>query len=298
LFLAILPALPAWPQSPALFPDPTALAAELRRLSTGLDEGHGTQIAAQLPSIWAVEAGGHHYSIATRPLRNALESAGADPERARTWIANLELQLDSYATAPPAAPTAAARLQAILSRREFAGVKPPAPWELLWQAIVGWIYKALRDLLSFVGGDSTGGKVLFAIAAIAAIVFLEAWLLGLWRKKRGTLSSAAQPPAPAWTWQRWAILAREAADRGDTRTAIHCCYWAAVVRLQDLRLLPADLTHTPREYLRLLPRRECSHEPLAFLTAALERCWYANRPAAPNDLSQSLNHLEALGCRL
>jgi hypothetical protein len=90
----------------------------------------------------------------------------------------------------------------------------------------------------------------------------------------------------------------EARERGDIRTAIHCAYWAGVVRLQDMQLLPRDLTRTPREYLSLLPIHEVSHAPLAALTAALERFWYAARPASPADLRESLDHMEALGCRL
>jgi hypothetical protein len=101
-----------------------------------------------------------------------------------------------------------------------------------------------------------------------------------------------------WTWQTWVVAAREAADRGDRRAAIRCAYWAAVVRLQDLRLLPQDLTRTPREYLGLIPRHDDTQPSLAALTSALERFWYAGRAANADDFRESVNHLEALGCRL
>jgi len=39
-------------------------------------------------------------------------------------------------------------------------------------------------------------------------------------------------------------------------------------------------------------------EPLTALTMGLERAWYANRGAGPEDFRESLSHLEALGCLL
>ena len=39
-------------------------------------------------------------------------------------------------------------------------------------------------------------------------------------------------------------------------------------------------------------------EPLAALTARLEKVWYANRGARPEDYQDSLRQLEALGCPL
>jgi hypothetical protein len=39
-------------------------------------------------------------------------------------------------------------------------------------------------------------------------------------------------------------------------------------------------------------------EPLTALTRKLEVIWYANRGARPEDYSESLRQLEALGCSL
>ena len=97
-----------------------------------------------------------------------------------------------------------------------------------------------------------------------------------------------------------------AASRGDFREAVHCTYWAAIVRLEDISILPQDRTKTPREYLRLVTEPALGELapqphyrlPLAAMTSQFERIWYANRPAGPEDFQESLRQLEALGCQL
>ena len=285
------------PQPPpsGVYQNPQALAAELRRLQQAVHEGHGDHVTAAMPSSWTVRGvSGHSYTILSEQLRNSIDT----PDMAEEWLSGMAHQLEGYATGRAAAPDARAQLSRILARPEFSNVKPPSPVELYWQSFRNWLLQQLARLFSLAGGNTIRGKVLFALVAIAAIIVLESWLLNLWGARRRKLPATPQSSVPAWTWQKWAVAAREAADRGDTRTAIHCCYWAAVVRLQDLRRLPGDLTHTPREYLRLVPAHESSHTALAALTECLERIWYANRPADPGDLDRTFSYLETLGCRL
>jgi hypothetical protein len=47
-----------------------------------------------------------------------------------------------------------------------------------------------------------------------------------------------------------------------------------------------------------LAARPAHREPLAALTSRLERIWYANRGAGPDDFRESLHQVEALGCQL
>jgi hypothetical protein len=277
----------AYAQSSPVYPDPTSLAAELHRL------GNSGQIASSLPAAWVVEASGRSYSISTAPLRRM------SSERAqRAWLDQLARQLESASAQPSPSPSARTQLDRILSRREFAPVRPPTLWERITQRILDWIAGIIRNILAYAKQHPTGDTILFWLAAAIAVGFLGFWLLRLWTGKRRTQFPQSEPAALGWTWQQWVLAAREARDRGDMRAAIHCAYWAAVVRLQDLQLLPRDLTRTPREYLGLLPNQESSHAPLAALTSALERFWYAARPVTPADLRESLDQLEALGCRL
>jgi hypothetical protein len=294
LGLFCLSGLLACAQSTPVFPDPASLAAELHRLEKAVSEGRGPQVASSLPASWVVETPGRRYSISTAPLRKMI----ASPGRAQLWLDQLARQLESSSTAanPPA--SARTRLDQILSRREFAPVRPPTLWERLSQRILDWIVGIIRNILAYAKQHPTGGTILFWMAAAVAVGFLGFWLLRLWSGKRRTPLPQPEPATLGWTWQQWVLLAREARDRGNMRRAIHSAYWAGVVRLQDLQLLPRDLTRTPREYLGLLPNHEISHVPLAALTSALERFWYAARPACPADLRQSLDNLEALGCRL
>jgi hypothetical protein len=125
------------------------------------------------------------------------------------------------------------------------------------------------------------------------------------RDRFDTLASSGSVIAPR-TWQEWIRMAREAANRGDYREGVHSAYWAGIVRLEDSGVLPRDRTRTPREYLRLVTEpssgellsRPMHREPLAALTSRLERIWYANRGAGPEDFHDSLRQLEALGCPL
>jgi hypothetical protein len=286
--LLTLSAASAPGQSGTVFPDPNSLAAELHRL-----EKAGPQVVSSLPPSWVVENHGRRYSISTAPLRKIPNA----PDQVR-WLDHLAQQLDSSSAAAGAPASARVQLDRILARREFAGVGPPSPWARLFQFIGDWIFGILRKIFDFARQHPTGETILFwLLAAVAAGVPIF-WLLRLRGGKRRTVPSQAEPPVPDWNWQRWVVLAREARERGDARAAIHCAYWAGVVRLQGVRLLPRDLTRTPREYLRLMPDRDGSYPPLAALTSALERVWYADRPAGPDDLRESINHLEALGCSL
>src|SRR5579863_1536589 len=286
--LLTLSAASAPAQANAVFPDPNSLAMELHRL-----EKAGPRAVSSLPSSWVVENKGRRYSISTAPLRKIAR----EPDQAR-WLDHLAQQLAN--SPPPAGAPASARVQldGILARREFAGVGPPGPWERLVQFLFGWVLGVLRKIFDFARQHPTGETILFWLLAAVAAGVPVFWLLRLRMGKRRTAPPHEEQPAPDRSWRQWVVLAREARERGDARAAIHYAYWAAVVRLQDVRLLPRDLTRTPREYLRLIPERDSSHAPLAALTSALERFWYADRPAGVDDLRESINHLEALGCSL
>jgi hypothetical protein len=297
--LFCLAGLLAQAQSPPVlpdkaFPDPGSLAAELHRLEKAVGEGRGPQIVFSLPASWVVEASGRRYSISTVPLRKMI----ASPSQTQLWLDQLARELESFPAARDTATSARAQLDRILARREFAPVRPPTLWERLTQRIIDWISGIIRRIVAYARQHPTSGTILFWLAAAVAVGFLGFWLLRLWNGKRGVPLSQPEPATLGWTWQQWVFSAREAREQGDMRRAIHCAYWASVVRLQELQLLPRDFARTPREYLGLVPDYEISHAPLAALTSAMERFWYAARPASPADLHESLANMESLGCRL
>lgn len=287
---------------------PRSLAAELRGLQSVLGDRSGAQARA-LPSAWDVETPERRYSISTEPLRTLLEAARRDKSdssirQAKAWLGMLAQQLEGFETAARVSSAGArARLDRILAGHEFAGAGPPSPLELLRRRIAGWIQKVLQRIFGAMAEHPTTSEFLFWVLAAGCVGFLAVWLLRWWTRDRGI------PPLPrpdrtqttVLTSEEWLAAAHRAAAEGDWREAIHNTYWAAISRLQQSGALPEDLTHTPREYLRLVRAGEDAGETAratAALTSGLERFWYARRAARAEDFCESLNHLEALGCQV
>jgi hypothetical protein len=290
--------------------DPASFAAEIHRLKSVLQEKTSPdEIAAfrdSLPPSWTIVTPEHTYSISSQPLRNQLISLPR--EKTLAWMDRLSEEIESYSAAhPKKSSNARAELDHILAQSEFAAVRPPSSWDLLRQRITAWLERLLIKLLSGMGRHPIAGRVLFWLIVIGGVVCIALWLFR-YLVSRDRLDSL-QPSSSiisSRTWQEWIRAAREAASRGDFREAVHSCYWAGIVRLEDSGVIPKDRTKTPREYLRMvaqpapgeLASRPAHREPLAALTSRLERVWYANRAAGPEDFQDSLRQLEALGCPL
>jgi hypothetical protein len=279
-------------------PDPQALAAQLRQIQSDLDSKGAPAVLAGLPSTWDVATPGRPYSISTEPLRSLLVSG--EIREAKAWLDQVAQQLESFAKAPSeAVPNARGTLDRILARPEFAGVRPPSAWDLFRERVVAWIASLIQKLFGFAAQHPTGGQVLFWVLVIAAVGLLAAWLIRIWTRRDPMLSLPRVNPAErSRSWEAWVRAAREAANQGNLREAIRCTYWAAVARLQENHVLPEDLTHTPREYLRLISAPQPFLQPLTALTAGLERFWYGGQAAELDDFQASLKQLEALGCKL
>ncbi len=281
--------------------DPAELAAHLRQIQAGLDS-KGAAVLVGLPAAWEVETPDHRYSISTEPLRSILVSARGDRIQAsKDWLDLIARQLEGFSKTPAeAGPDARGTLDRILARPEFAGVRPPTAWDLFRQRVVLWLASLVQRFFSFAAQHPTGGKILFWVLLVGAVGGLAVWLFRVWTRRDPAFS--LPPPNPgvqAQSWEAWVRAAREAANRGDAREAIHCAYWAGISRLQERHVLPEDLTRTPREYLRLVPAPEtAAAAPLTALTAGLERFWYAGQAAHSDDFEASLKQLEALGCKL
>lgn len=275
----------------SVFENPHALSIELRRLKTSIQEGHRREVQEALPLAWVVTSNKRDYPILTDPLKSELESK--DDAAAEAWLEQAAGQLElpqegQRADGPRAA------LTRILSRREFADVRPPGRWERFKAWLSNWIGNLLGRLFGFAG--QSAGRFIWGLGA-AAVVFLALWLYRALQKGTQPLSLSSPEAQPVRTWEQWVRAAQGALSQGDFRTAAHAAYWAGVSRLQDERLLPADTTLTAREYLRLIPENRRAHVPFAALTSGLERFWYANRPATSADVQELFGNMEALGCR-
>ena len=290
--------------------DAMSLSAELNRLD-GLLQRQPTknqmaELRDALPKKWTLTTPERTYSISTEPLRNELTALSS--KGARTWVERLDQEIaDSSSPTAEDSGKARAELDSILARPEFNAVRPPSAWELLKQRIAAWIERLLLRFFGVIGEHPMGGKILFWVIIIAAVLGIGLVLFRfLSTRERISSLPASESVVRSLTWQEWIRISREAARRGDFREAVHSAYWAGIVRLQDASVMPKDSTRTPREYLRLatdpppdaLPVPANYRQPLANLTSRLEYVWYANRGAAAEDFNESLRQLEALGCQL
>ena len=293
---------------------PASLAKELRRVKKTFEESGDIQVLAALPAAWQVETPERNFSISSEPLR-VLLARQADPKeralntaKAAAWLDHLADYLAGSGTASVGSrPRERAELARILARPEFAGNAPPTRWELLQQRIITWIRDMIERIFSFAAQHPSGSKLLFWVMVTAAIGILGTFLLRLWTRANQTLSlTVPERAGRVRSWEEWLRASRAAAERGELREAIRMAYWAGVVRLQEIRALPVNTSQTPRENLRLLfepkPGREPAspvfQESLTGLTSSLERFWYAGRLAGPDDVNESMRHLEALGCKV
>ena len=293
---------------------PASLAKELRRVKQSLEESGDIRTLAALPPAWEVGTPDGNFSISSEPLRVLLARQAGPKERTlntakgMVWLDHLAETLEGAGTASAGPrPQARAELTRILARPEFAGNAPPTRWELIQQRILNWIRDMLQRIFAFAAQHPSGSKILFWVVVTLAVGVLGTWLLRLWTQANPSLSlTAPETAGRVRRWEEWLRASRAAADGGDPREAIRLAYWAGVVRLQEVRALPANASQTPRENLRLLseprpgvaPASPAFQESLSGLTSGLERFWYARRNAGPDDFRESLRHLEALGCKV
>jgi hypothetical protein len=284
--------------------DPASLAAELRRIEIAVSNGGDAEVLAALPAAWNVTTPERQYSISTEPLRVLLtpdpSQRSLSLELAGSWLDQLAQNLEAYSAGAANSPSdARAKLDRILARSEFAGIRPPNAWERFQASVLAWIRKILDKIFAIAGAYPIGSEILFWLAMAAAVGFVGVSLLRLWTRDANLeLSAVPGGPLPERSSEQWLKAARAAADSGDLRLAIRCAYWAGILHLQSAALVSKDFTLTPREQLRGADPNAVYFGPLSALTTALEQFWYARRNAAPDDFRASLQQVEKLGCRL
>lgn len=288
---------------------PEGFGAELERLSDAVKSETPEAAARALPPSWEVQTPSKRYTISTDRLRALLDPGSTNGEEetpppaeriemARQYLAAMEQEVAGAATlrAGNRAREHSA-LEDVLKRKEFRGVGPPSLWAQFRDRVLGWLAQVIERILRLVAAHPTGSRILFWSVLTGAVVFLAWWLHRIWSRDEAlpTLGRAEWVEPEARSWQLWLRDAQTAAAAGQAREAIRCAYWAGVARLQQDRLLPARLSKTPRECVRLIAGER--QEPLRGLTTALERFWYAGHDAGAADVAESFRHLETLGCK-
>jgi Domain of unknown function (DUF4129) len=251
------------------------------------------RLSAMGLALWA--AGLSTFANATAP-RNT--RAGA----VRYGSREKPLQLVVFAGEParpddsPRATEARAKLNEILNRAEFREGTGPSAMDL-WRARVNrWIIEHIVALLRRLHiSEKTGNYFAWGVIFLALVVLFYAvyrWLA----KAAGKVEFVAETEPVASDVRQWLAEAMSAADRGNYREAIHCAYWAAVARLEDMRLLTRDRARTPRESLRLMEQHPREKGFLQTVTSSFELIWYGYRPASQADWAQTKEQLERMGC--
>jgi len=195
---------------------------------------------------------------------------------------------------------AKAREQAslVLSRAEFDRATGPTWWERQMSRVGVWlgaIFGGIGALGEYAPWLGTLLEVLFYLAAAVGILFFvrRAFV----RQRLAISLGAGAAKAGAWDKEAddWAALADGCAAQQQWREAVHCLYWAAIVRLEARRAWRHNPTRTPREYVRLLKPGSQQQGALRSLTQILERVWYGLRDASDEDYQQARSLFDGLG---
>jgi tetratricopeptide (TPR) repeat protein len=282
--------------------------AELDRCSAALKQPSELgPLRSSLPASWRVRTGETVTEVSTAPIGGKLREMQVHPDKSEKITGELNLRLEAMQRAAAeaegenpgdgaSAKEERGRLEKILSRKEFQSAKGPSAWDLLQARINRWLFEHLQRLFAGLHIDAKTGNALawgvMGLAVLALVYMVWSWLSGKSRPLE-TEPEKVKVPSDARQWVQEALAA---AERGDYREAVHCAYWAAVAKLEDLNVLARDRTRTPRESLRLLIDHPSEEELLRAMTGHFELIWYGYRPASANDWSGAREQLEKMGC--
>lgn len=287
-----------------------AYEAELQRYSALIEKGKDdpaaiARIRQSLPPEWIVNDDGSVFRVPTDSIDSALEDLQGHRNNANELARSLEFRLAEMRRAAVEMDSgsgsvqladARGKLNEVFKRREFGAMKGPTPWELVVNRIEERIARFILGLLSRLHLSArTGNFLAWTVIALALIAFCV-WIYRTLSRRQSYDELPASSAAEASDSRAWVSDAAAAADRGEYREAVHCAYWAAIARLEDLKLLKRDRSRTPRESLRMLEWGSNERVSLGKMTGHFELIWYGYRPASQSDWFEARNLLETLGC--
>lgn len=279
---------------------------ELDRCSNALKEqGEIAQLRRSLPSAWIVRTGENQVEVSTAPIVSKLRKLEEHPDKSSSITHDLEFQLKTMRDAATEAEGKAGemnngdsreKLNKILARREFQSAAGP-DWPDQFQArITRWLARQLAPIFRLLHISAKTGNTLawivMGLAFLALCYIVWSWL----GRKSQPAKLEEEKPKLLNDAREWVREALAAAERRDYREAVHCAYWAAIAKLEDLKVLAQDRTRTPRESLRLLELHPNEQRLLRDMTGHFELIWYGYRPASANDWSGAKAQLEKMGC--
>jgi Domain of unknown function (DUF4129) len=281
--------------------------SELDRVATLADEAVGDKAAAQtalrdLRGDWQIDADGQSFTISTGWLIDQFEKLQKNPTTSvRDDIVERLAAMKANARAfqqPPLDTSAArAKLTQILARGEFHQVHGATWWDRLKFRIEMWIFRMLSKFFGSSSAPTVGRLFIWGLVTIAVLALAYFVFRTILQNARLETIMPEVLPVSAKQWRVWMKEARAAAAKGLWRDAVHLAYWGGISFLEESGSWRPDQARTPREYLRLLPADSRHRTALSTLTHRLEVTWYGNEEAGPETFSETISHLEELGCR-
>jgi Domain of unknown function (DUF4129) len=280
--------------------------AELDRIASEVKQTQAIhELRSSLPRLWIVRTSERRIDVSTTWLVQNLEEIEKNPAKSSATVKEVMIHLAAMRQAAKEmeAPATGSsldaahdRLNKILAQSEFDGEHGPSEWERTWNKIGQWVGEQILKLMRALHlGAATGNIISWSVVGLAFLALAYfAYRTMAGRQKFAEIENAA--PADLSDSRQWARDALAAAERRDYREAVHCAYWASIVRLESLGLLKRDWARTPRESLRLLEPHATEHRSLREFTRHFELIWYGYRPASAEDWSAARAHLEKLGC--
>lgn len=280
---------------------------ELQKLEVGVEAiQQANQVAAlqkSIPDKYIVETKDGALTVENSELKRAVGGLFVEKNRdslRRRLVAELrsmQAGITDFTVQEDRAP-AHEKLTKILAAPEFDEVRGPTLFEVWREKILSAISRWWDKLMNKLPGQSGGHEELAWILITIAACVLAIWLKRLYERREPEMPREIIPFAPSGKhWRTWLQEAQEKAAQAQWRDAVHLAYWAGISHLEASGAWTPDNARTPREYLRLIHASNPSRGELAMLTRSFERIWYGSESAGDREFSESLQHLERLGCR-
>lgn len=264
------------------------------------------QLESDVPDHVAVSDGSREWSLSYDWLKKQLQQfEQGDPKTRSAFLKQIQDHLHgldkeaaAYEKAPPDSSSDHQKLEQILSRREFHKAHGPTWWDIVREKIWRWLANFFEKHPIVGRGGTDLLHILVYVAVAVAFIMFAIWLKRRLDRPREDFAREIVPFAPsARGWASWLADARNAAQQGDSRNAVHLAYWAGISFLEEHGAWKPDRARTPREYLRILGTRKPQYPTLSALTRKFEVTWYGRQDAQAADFGEALQQLEKLGCK-
>ena len=237
-------------------------------------------------------------AIDTAAKAKAEDRANAMDE-ATAHLAELAAASSESSGASSDAVFAKARAQAsnVLAKSEFQSAAGPSSMDRQLARFWSWMGRIFSGVGAIGAAAPWLGTVLEVLFYLAAAVGVLMIVQRAFARQRLAISlGGGAAKASAWDKEAadWAVLADNCAAQQQWRDAVHCLYWAAIVRLEAARAWRHNPTRTPREYVRLLKPGSPQQGALRSLTQIFERVWYGLREANDDDYRNARSLFDGL----